>query len=49
MRIRTDERALLVARCPSFLDCCGRPEWREHVCQYHEGWLDGFEEGHEDA
>ena len=24
-------------------DCCAAPQWRGHLCQYHQGYRDGIE------
>lgn len=33
--------------CESYKGCCDGPEWRNHLCPYHEGWTDGYDEGFE--
>lgn len=25
------------------IDCCGNDEWRGHLCQYHQGFEDGWD------
>jgi hypothetical protein len=29
--------------------CCAGPEWRGHLCQYHQGYADGVEEMYQRA
>ena len=26
------------------INCCGNDEWRGRLCQYHQGWADGWDE-----
>ena len=39
LRCMSDE----LTDCPSFKGCCDGPEWRGHLCQYHQGWVDGYD------
>jgi len=27
--------------------CCGNDSWRGRFCQYHQGFIDGYEAGHD--
>lgn len=41
---RSGDPALEAALVHSALgDCCGNAAWRGHLCQYHEGYEDGYD------
>lgn len=43
-RATKEELATLKAEFPNLEDCCGNQNWRGHLCQYHQGWIDGWDE-----
>lgn len=39
------EDVIAVHRPSVIGSCCGNEAWRGHLCQYHEGYMDGYEAG----